>query len=128
MPATSTALNPYQSLDLDRLAAQPVWNPYANLTVEVQRRWLHRRIRLCGFIDTEIVWDARSATEYVKVDSKRVASAITFLYVPRFEFPITIGPRTFDAAIDVHIRWLVQVSAFRLTLGGNTVYAEGNLP
>ena len=126
MATSNLVLNPYQPISIENSPTD--WlslNPHARLEFAVEKRWLFRRFRLIGYINTEILWDARSATEFVKVHGVKAASKTSFFYVPRFEFEIPTGERSLPAAIDVRIAWLVRVTAFRLTIDNEEIYREG---
>lgn len=128
MATSNLLLNPYKPVPIPESEAP--WhrfNPFARLEVDVTKGWLYRRFRLMGFIDSEVVWDARSATEYVKVAGQKVASRTSFLYVPRFEFEIPAGGRSFEAVIDVRIAALLVVAGFQFSVDGTAIYREGTL-
>lgn len=128
MATTPAMLNPYQPVSVERrFAVACRFNPLADLHCDVERRWLVRRIQLRGLVETDLFWDARSATEYVTVGGVRAASQVSFLYVPRFEFEIANGTRVLNAAIDVRIAWMVKVIAFQLVVDGHVIYREGIL-
>ena len=123
-----TMLNPYQPVAIhDNPRDWLRYNPHAELEVGVDKGWLFRRFRLIGYVDTEIVWDARSANEFVKVGAQKAASKTSFLYVPKFDFELKIDDTVLPACIEVRINWLVFVTGFRLTIGEQVVYTEGTL-
>ncbi len=128
MATSQVLLNPYQPVRIVKLHQEHSrLLPHADLHLRVDKRWLVRRFRLQGLIDTEIVWDARSATEFVSVGGSKAASQMSFLYVPRFDFEIPFDGRVIPAAIEVRIAWLIKVIAFQLVLDDYVVYREGFL-
>lgn len=126
MATTDLVLNPYRlGLDHSEPSRVCALNPHAKLNVDVQRRWLLRRIHLSGYLETEILWDARSATEYVKVGGRKVSEITSFLYVPKFDFSIPTNEGNLECCVDVSIAYLFRVTGFRLSIDGSEVYSEG---
>ena len=125
MAAGNLILNPYEPIEI---AQAPSWrplNPHADLEVAVRKSWLRREFQLMGYIDATIVWDARDTREWVTVDGFRVASKLSLLYVPRFDFLIPAGGGSLNASLEVRVAFLLLVRGVRLTIEDQEVYAEG---
>lgn len=129
MATSEVMLNPYAPVLLadSPHTLQPVViaNRSLPLDVFVQPGLLFRELRLYGFINAEIAWDARHSVEQVCVNGQRAASKLSLWFVPHFDFELTTSIGTLPAAIDVEVSWLLFVRAFRLTIDGTVVYGEG---
>ena len=125
MAAGNLILNPYEPI---AIADAPSWrpvNPNAGIEVAVRKSVLRREFQLLGYVDATIVWDARATREWVTVDGYCVASKLSLLYVPRFDFLIPAGGSSLNASLEVRVAFLFFVRGVRLMIEDQEIYSEG---
>lgn len=90
--------------------------------------WMMRRIRFFGAYEGVVEWNAAGGWEKVKIDGKVGQSYFNWgshIVYPRFEFPVDVGyPATMT--VEIRLKYLVLVGAFRIRLDGRTLYSEGD--
>ncbi len=88
---------------------------------------LFRRMRLSGRLDAIIEWNATGVREYVAVNGQKVVSQAAYLQsIPRFEFPLLAGGMSHMVIVDLSIKWVFLIKAFRIAIDNQSVYCEGD--
>jgi hypothetical protein len=92
--------------------------------------WMFRRIRFYGAYEGVVEWNAVGGWEKVTIDGQVGQSYFNWgahLVYPRFEFPVEAGyPATMT--VEIRLRYVFLVGAFRIRLDGRTLYSEGDWP
>ena len=129
--ALSSELNPYEPPRLTDEEPVCVFrrNPGAKeLHVQlVHKGWMRRMVRFYGEYEGLVDWNAAGPFESVSIDARVVVSKLNLgsqVVLPRFEFPVDVGyPATMS--VEIGLKYLFFVGAFRILLDGRTLYAEG---
>lgn len=125
MAASNPSLNPYRPSRIDETRRGLDLNPTASWIVsDVRKKLLYREIKLSGFLETTIAWDARGACEFIRVGDRKVVEKFCWVSAEHFEFRIPTKQAYIEGAIDVKIAFLLFTRKFRLMLNGQVIYDD----
>ena len=92
--------------------------------------WMYRRVCFYGAYQSVVEWNGSGAWEKVTIDGQVAKSIFNWgahIVMPYFEFPVDAGYAA-TMTVEIRLRYLVLVDAFRIRLDGRTLYAEGRWP